>query len=347
MDIINVKRKITVIINKKFNDTDLYTCYLSGSVIEGFATPKSDYDVYVILEGELEKECEEIFIPSDIGMLEVTIISLKEIKEIMRIINNGSSNYDWYKLHLSHRILTGESIIKSNNFNTLKGGINKTKLCEILKTKAKNFGEKCFSDGIGNILNNDLISAAFNFERTVNSAMDYILASNENTSTLIKWRYQNAMKVFGKDHPITSIYLMVCSKFNVTNDISTIDYINSVAKMWQLTLDYCQGKDIFSYNVSFTKKRIANTSDISLSDENNKPIIKNLWYRVLCKDGKLILFAKKALCEINLDAYKVWLVIDNEKTEFEVVSELEKLGIINTNANFYISEFERLGALIK
>ena len=72
-------------------DSKVGFSYLSGSFTEGLATPKSDFDAYVVLNtNDLEEEG-EIFVATPVGMLEIstlTPVTLDKIASKLRLGNH-------------------------------------------------------------------------------------------------------------------------------------------------------------------------------------------------------------------------------------------------------------------
>ncbi|ACS84773.1 hypothetical protein [Musicola paradisiaca] len=323
-------------------DSNLITSYLSGSITEGFATSKSDFDVYAIVSSE-NKQCNtEIFIPFNDKICELTVVSIDKINEIISNLNSQEI-ISWYESHLLHRLLTGISIHHESALFSLKNSIPKDELCKFLLNKAKKFGEKCFSDCMGNMIDNDYITAAFNAERTLHASIDCMLAFHNSTSTLIKWRVKNAIKKFGKDNEYFKSYLLVCSKINVINDTSALEYIQAVGRVWQATLDYIQGKECCDVEIELRQERLLG----HLKIKDNNSIIKKPLYRVIFERSKLVLIESSAICEITADAYKVWLSIDNSKDIDKVISDLSENDIDSNTTKFYIDEFSKIGAILR
>lgn len=318
----------------------IITSFLSGSIVEGYSTQKSDYDVYVILDENTLITEAETFHSWKEAVCEITCLHLSDIKNIILNIKNRKK-IDWYDTHLMHRILTAIPLSATNIFTILQKSIPTIELLKQMKKKAFKFSEKCFSDAMGNILSEDYQSAVFNVERTLNSTVDYLLAHQGCTSTLIKWRIKNFEKYWGSDHVFVIAYKSIYSMISLSSQQNMLSYVYSVARFWQCALDYIQTEDILNRKPDINESHIYNSHGYILQ---RKSITRNPLSRIIYDDGKLILIGTKAICEIDISVYRIWLEIDNSK-DIDQLSEVLKDETDRNTITQIIAELQNLNAV--
>ncbi len=299
--------------------------YLSGSVTEGLATPKSDYDAYVVMREPVEET--EIQVATEIGMVEITLLSLQTFIAISSKLSMGYSNREGvltlYELHLAHRLVTGVALHNQAEFSKLQTKINSRELSSYLAQFSAAFAEKCYSDAFGNLLANDEDSAIFNADRTVHLALDLLLAHKGNTSSLVKWRSRYAKAILSEAHPVFIRYMDLISAMPSHNRRRKREYIAHVGRFWQSVLDYVHAQKYFpNAHVEFTEARVYGRDELV---EHRPGVLKKApWARVIDKDHKLYIVGHTPLFEISRDFLLIWLLIDNESTEGDISLRLEE-----------------------
>lgn len=307
--------KLTEFIKNRVN-YKIVTSYLSGSMVEGYNTQKSDYDVYVLIEdnSDVDIDSDEFFYHFEDNICEVTYVKLSKLKSIFSKINDGQK-IDWYQSHLIHRLITGVPLINPQAHKDLIKQADVKKFLFFLKSKELKFGEKCFSDAMGNLLSEDHETAVFNAERTLNAAADALLAHKGCTSTSIKWRLKNLVKFYGSEHVFVKSFRDIYGSIDLSSVNGMINYIHLVGRYWQTTLDYVQDTEINLNESELNRERFSLSS-------NKGSLLKNPLFRVWVEQDKFILTGYNAICEINNDVYNVWIKIDNKKGESKLTKEM-------------------------
>lgn len=298
--------------------------FLSGSFAEGLATPKSDFDVYIISELESSKDiANEIFISSKIGMIEINYVSTDKITKIANKIDacdidrNELSAYD---LILAHRVINGISLVNEEQLGILKKKINPILLAKYISDINFGIAAKCLSDAIGNLQILDYDSAIFNATRGVHHTLDHLLATYGNTSTLFKWRSRYARNILGEESEIYVTYKYLTSCVPTESTYAKKIYVENAFRFFQSVSDFSLAKEKFP----FIKVQLLGTrlwgSDYTAPLKS--PLRKTPCSYIQRKNGKYFLVNLVPLFEVSIEVVAIWLIIDNERTLEEITSLL-------------------------
>ncbi len=296
--------------------------FLSGSVVEGLATPKSDYDVYVV--GASAYEGEELFLTLDDGaLIEVTILSEDYIVGIANRLKEGylsGNEISPYQRILLHRIVTGEPLTNAPEVLRLKALVDIEAFKRYLVDAHAYAAQKCIWDGVGNLDAGDQNSALFNIDRAVHKSLDAIVAHNGSTSTVVKWRTRYAERYLGRQHPAFIRYMELTGSIPTTLSApAKVQYFASAARYVQCVSDYIHSMHRFpDVTFEFNECRLWGAG-VAIEPQR---IQKHPIARIVERDGKLFLVDRVTRYQVTNDVLAVWLCLDNVSTADDVISTL-------------------------
>ncbi|MDX7931145.1 hypothetical protein SJZ69_15500 [Acinetobacter baumannii] len=316
--------------DESLNKFEIYCSFLSGSKTEGLATPKSDYDIYIVVNILPEGiNHNELFLPYKDGLIEVTLLRKSYILDgFKRLIDNNAdliSQISLYEALLYHRILIGIPIVNKINYCSLKEKVPINELKFFLSHYSFNFSRKCFNDCIGNIEANDLDTAIYNADRAVHSAIDVLIVNHGSTSNSVKWRSRYIKKFLGLDHPMFIRYKELTSSLPLmVSSPEKLRYIERVGYFIHVVNEFYCMKQVFkNINYEFSEERIWGVSPINLN--MNKRIVKKGLIKVDYNKNKIIISDFYKYYTLSKEAFAVWYSINNENSKNDIINEVARI----------------------
>ena len=330
-----------------------FTCaFLSGSAAEGLATPRSDFDVYTVVDGDSHAYSEERFFSTPVGFVEITILPMSKIRDVARKIEVAGGHMKnitdndiptEYELRLAHRICTGIPLARTAGvFNYIQGLIDKRLFAAMLQRNACIAANKYLSDASGNIAVKDFDSAIFNSLNGAVSGLDALLHSKGSTSTIYKWRSRYAKRFLGERHRIWRRYLQLCELPATKNAEAKKRYFADASGFVQ---------DVFDELLSdsrFGPGRVTpGRSRARMGKPPAEALYRSPFARIMERESRLYLIVDLPVFEVNDKALAVWLLCTNGARIAQVKRRISSMFGTKSDAlvDQCLEAFMRAGAL--
>ena len=196
--------------------------YISGSIVEGFGTPRSDLDVFLLTDGsagsaeparpagepvavyqadgfriELDY-AEDIATDTEIWPIDVLAGLPDELAGIDLDDWGAAGAVPEAKLNLAHRLRIGLPVLGHDRFDALRGRFDWDRLARILRNRWLASYNNLADDAIGAIEAGDAMSAVLASRQALGAAVDALTAARGHTNPKEKWRWRKLV-VLGLD----------------------------------------------------------------------------------------------------------------------------------------------------
>lgn len=297
--------------------------FLSGSQTEGLAAAASDFDLYVVCDGPLKPI--ERSIKSPFGHVEVTWISYNFFDRIREAISvpyrpGLGLDLDWFSLHLAHRLLTGVVVDGPEAFGDLRAVITTEAVARYLAPPLRLEMQKALKDSVSRLSCDDSEGALVNARRAVVFGTDFALASAGNTNVNDKWRHVHLARLFGDAHPMVmrSRELLAHSP-HPAHQRPVEQYVQGCAYFVQCLEDQWLANGLGLPGLfSFEPHRLWGPG-FHPADRARNAVRKHPSVRSTLMSGRVALFDKAPIGSMSETAAVVWIAIDNDRDQSEVV----------------------------
>ncbi|MEG0635905.1 MAG: nucleotidyltransferase domain-containing protein [Pseudomonas sp.] len=327
-------------------DLPIRYAFLSGSIVEGLATPKSDFDIYLVSDSETLHKQQELFVATSLGLLEITLVDLKTLSGITENVQQGfhaHPDLSIYQLILAHRFSSGVPLLNDTVFLAAQQAFTGKHLANYLLHSSQKFSQKCFADAIGNLLAEDEDSAMFNADRAVHAALDTLLALNGSTSPLIKWRTRYAKRFLGETNPVLHRYMELAASLHAGNKAGKVQYISQAGRFIQALIDHATAHALdVGHLAPLQESRVYGPEEFT---EKRDRACKSPFARLVEFKGAYVLCATSPLFELSQESLLVWLAIDNDKTQEEIVEALRPTPIDPMVVQSHLTHLQASGAV--
>lgn len=196
---------------------DACTAYISGSILDGFGTPRSDLDIFVLTASgaaapDSESESESAGTPVATLHADGYVIELDYAEDIptdteiwsIDVVSGLPAEFakididDWTaagavpdaKLNLAHRVRIGEPVAGHQVFRELQAGFDWQRLALVLRNRCLAAYNNLADDAIGAVEANDPMSAVLASRQALGAAVDALTAARGHTNPKEKWRWR-------------------------------------------------------------------------------------------------------------------------------------------------------------
>lgn len=301
--------------------------FVSGSVVEGLSTPKSDVDAYFVIDADT-LPVDEVASSVHGTAVELAFLRLAEVDAIIRKVNAGygaDNGLTAYQRQTAHRLLVGQCMDDdSSQFEAAKSRLDGRRLSEYLWQHHGLFAEKCFSDGIGNVLADDPQSALFNAERAANNALDALIAAHGGTSTAEKWRWANAHRTLGAAHPALVRHTELLGSIPTTSSKhAKTRYIEEVGRLVQCIGDFLISRHHFpKASFEFNPERLWGPDPTAVGA---RAVTKRSLARAFLHNGEVFLNDVYPHFKLSTESLAIWLSVDNRSDEKQLLKLAERV----------------------
>jgi hypothetical protein len=202
--------------------------YISGSIVEGFGTPRSDLDVFLLTAdsadgtaGPARPEDEPVAvyhadgyrieldyaedIPTDTEIWPIDVLAglPDELAGIDLDDWGAAGAVPDAKLNLAHRLRIGLPVLGHDRFEALRERFDWDRLARILRNRWLASYNNLADDAIGAIEAGDAMSAVLASRQALGAAVDALTAARGHTNPKEKWRWRKLLAL-GLDDAATS-----------------------------------------------------------------------------------------------------------------------------------------------
>jgi hypothetical protein len=305
--------------------------FLGGSIAEGLGNPRSDVDVYLIVDSVAPFKAEEAKFKS--LMLGERIVapmffSAAAVVEACRGVVAGES-LSAAEIDLLHRIRTGIPLAHEEAFMALRSRLPEKALMRLLVRSGETMLSNIFADVAGTLEAGDLPTCAFNSRALIDCAMDTYLSMRGDTLAREKWRYRKIERTLGLQDPLARSYLGLASCVRFDDADATYDYVGKCLQLFQQIETRLVA---YALHPSFPGILFSNENEAAGAGQPRRnPLIKMAYE----PDGTLILIERSPLFRLAAPHSYIWLTIDGQRPPAEgagLARELARLAGHDTPA---------------
>lgn len=188
--------------------------FLSGSFLDGFATPTSDLDVFILVDDELATVedtatasfagdgrrididyVDEVATDTEVWPLDVVASIAAELETVDLADWNAAGAVDDAKLNLAHRIRIGEPLTGEETFHALQNRFDWTRLSVIIRNRFLASYNNLSDDAIGAIQAADPMTSVLMSREALGAAADALTAAVGHTNPKPKWRWRKFLQL--------------------------------------------------------------------------------------------------------------------------------------------------------
>jgi hypothetical protein len=183
-----------------------HTIFISGSVIEGYGNAESDLDLFVVYPEALPEVRAEYTATTNLTSLEYVgdwrldieswsrsqiIDAARRFRECSADLENWAEciQFTIAELDLAHRINIGIPLYNEPNFVELRNEFDAQHFSEILRTRFIYYYGVSLEDATGAISSKQYGTALIATRKTLQFAVDALLAAHGETNAKDKWRF--------------------------------------------------------------------------------------------------------------------------------------------------------------
>lgn len=296
--------------------------FLGGSIAEGFGNPRSDVDVYLIVDSVAPfKAGEAKFKSLMLGdrIVAPMFFSAASVADVYRRVAAGGA-LSAAEIDLLHRIATGIPLAHEEAFEALRSRLPQMELARYLVRSGEAMLANIFADVAGTLEAGDLPTCAFNSRALIDCAMDTYLSMRGDTLAREKWRYRKIERTLGLQDPLARSYLGLASCVRLDDADATYDYVGKCLQLFQqieTRLVACALHPSFP-GVLFSNKNEA----AGAGQPRRNPLIKMAYE----PDGTLILIERSPLFRLAAPHSYIWLTIDGQRPPEEGVEVARRMA---------------------
>jgi hypothetical protein len=188
--------------------------YISGSILDGFGTPRSDLDVFLLTDGEpatsampaqsdaplatyqangylIELDyAEDIPTDTEIWPIDVVVKLPEEFAAIDLEDWSAAGAVSEGKLNLAHRLRIGLPVVGHDRFYVLRDQFDWHRLARIIRNRFLASYNNLADDAVGVIEIEDAMSAVLASRLALGAAVDALTAAKGHTNPKEKWRWR-------------------------------------------------------------------------------------------------------------------------------------------------------------
>jgi hypothetical protein len=299
--------------------------FLGGSIAEGLGNPRSDVDVYLIVDSVAPFKAEEAKFKSLMlgeRIVAPTFFSAAAVSDACRRVAAGES-VSAAEIDLLHRIRTGIALAREEAFEALRSRLPEKEFIRLLVRSGETMLANIFADVAGTLEGGDLATCAFNSRALIDCAMDAYLAMRGDTLAREKWRYRKIERTLGLQDALARSYLELASSVRFEEADATYDYVGKCLELYQRIETRLVAYALhpsFPGVLSSSKNGAASPGHL-----RRNPLIKMAYE----PDGTLILVERTPLFRLAAPHSYIWLTIDGTRTPaagVEVAGKLARLA---------------------
>ncbi|UZE14419.1 hypothetical protein [Pseudomonas sp. B21-053] len=339
-ELAEIKERLEAFLNN--NEQRPLCSFLSGSVAEGLATTRSDYDVYALYE-----TCEEgeTLVTGGQRPIEVTRISLAKLQNIIEVLMIGEDlpSVTSYELLLCHRLYTGIGLTHSHIFDQLK----KTLDVDVFRNRLSDFcrlnAERSMKVSAGFAEAGDFDSAMLSARTAAKHSFNQLLVFSGATSLLDKWQLRYAQLFMGETHLAFERFVDVfAGTFSGSVNQKKV-YLQSCYRFLQVMADHALLANRMHENDFWTFSRFFPTHLSGSARLLEKPP----GIRVVSHaDTFFLLQLNTPLMELPESAALLWALIDNDSCVNDVLQRAtEGLQLSEEECTQYLQTFLSAGVI--
>jgi hypothetical protein len=298
--------------------------FLGGSIAEGLGNPRSDVDVYVIVDSVAPvKAGEAKFKTLMLGdrIVAPTFFSGAAVADACRRVSAGES-ISAAEVDLLHRIRTGIPLAREEAFEALRSRVPEKDFARLLVRSGETMLANIFTDVAGTLEAEDLPTCAFNSRALIDCAMDAYLAMRGDTLAREKWRYRKIERTLGLQDPLARSYLQLASCVRFEDADATYDYVGKCLELYQRIETRLVAHAL---HPSFPGILFSSKNEIeaaSAAQPRRNPLVK-----MACEpDGTLVLIERSPLFRLAAPHSYIWLTIDGTRPPAEGAEVARKLA---------------------
>jgi predicted nucleotidyltransferase len=289
--------------------------FLGGSIAEGLGNPRSDVDVYLIVDSVAPFKAEEAKFKSLMlgdRIVAPTFFSTAAVADTCRRVVAGES-VSAAEIDLLHRIRTGIPLAREEAFMALRSRLPEKELVRLLVRSGETMLANIFADVAGTLEAGDLPTCAFNSRALIDCAMDAYLAMRGDTLAREKWRYRKIERTLGLQDPLARSYLELASCVMFQGADATYDYVDKCLELYQQIETRLVA---YALHPSFPAVLFSDKSKnqaASAGHPRRNPLVKMAYE----PDGTLVLIERAPLFRLAAPHSYMWLTIDGQRSPAE------------------------------
>ncbi len=289
--------------------------FLGGSIAEGLGNPRSDVDLYLIVDSvEPFKAGEAKFKSLMLGdrIVAPMFFSSVSVADVYRRVAAGGV-VSAVEIDLLHRIWTGIPLAHEQAFEALRSRLPQKEFARFLVRSGESMLSNIFADVAGTLEAGDLPTCAFNSRALIDCAMDTYLSMRGDTLAREKWRYRKIERTLGLRDPLAQSYLGLACSVRLDDADATYDYIGKCLQLFQ----QIEARLVaHALHPSFPEILFSNKNEAARAGRPRRnPLIKMAYE----SDGTLILIERSPLFRLVAPHSYVWLTIDGQRSPEEGV----------------------------
>jgi predicted nucleotidyltransferase len=295
--------------------------FLGGSIAEGLGNPRSDVDVYLIVDSVEPFKAEAKFKSLMLGdrIVAPMFFSSASVADVYRRVAAGGV-LAAVEIDLLHRIRTGIPLAHEAAFEALRSRLPQKELVRFLVRSGEVMLANIFADVAGTLEAGDLPTCAFNSRALIDCAMDTYLSMRGDTLAREKWRYRKIERTLGLQDPLARSYLGLASCVRFDDADATYDYVGKCLQLFQQIETRLVA---YALHPSFPEILFSNKNASAVTGQPRRnPLIK-----MACEaDGTLILIERSPLFRLAAPHSYIWLTIDGQSPPEEGIELARRMA---------------------
>lgn len=190
--------------------------FLSGSFLDGFATPTSDLDIFVLVDDGAEVAgagsvsfdadgrrididyADDVTIDTEVWTVDSVASIATELEKIDLTNWNAAGAIEGIKLTVAHRLRIGEPLTGAEEFADLRDCFDWSRLGTVIRNRCLAAYNSLADDAIGAIKSGDPMTSVLMSRDALGAAADALTAAFGHTNAKSKWRWRKFL-VLGLD----------------------------------------------------------------------------------------------------------------------------------------------------
>src|SRR5258706_7815736 len=209
--------------------------FLGGSIAEGLGNPRSDVDLYLIVDSvEPFKAGEAKFKSLMLGdrIVAPMFFSSVSVADVYRRVAAGGV-VSAVEIDLLHRIWTGIPLAHEQAFEALRSRLPQKEFARFLVRSGESMLSNIFADVAGTLEARGLPTCAFKSRAFIDWPVDTYLSMRGDTLARGKCRYRKIERTLGLRDPLAQSYLGLACSVRLDDADATYDYIGKCLQLFQ------------------------------------------------------------------------------------------------------------------
>ncbi|WP_439657624.1 nucleotidyltransferase domain-containing protein [Lentzea sp. HUAS TT2] len=182
--------------------------FLSGSFLDGFATPTSDLDIFVLVDDGADVAsagsasfdaggrrididyADDVTIDTEVWPVGSVAAIATELEKIDLENWNAAGAIESIKLTVAHRLRIGEPLTGLDEFAALRDTFDWARLATVIRNRCLALYNSLADDAIGAIKSGDGMTAVLMSRDALGAAADALTAAYGHTNAKSKWRWR-------------------------------------------------------------------------------------------------------------------------------------------------------------